>query len=182
MSVASVRLMVTPVMLTNINGAFTASVTCDECAETAEWRMSRMPPPDILKKHFVVRGWELRKKPRCPECVKKREKKMTKAPNLTPVPSTPDGVSASEAAKRARRMVYMALEDYYDEGRRAYKAGYSDKKISEETGASEAIVAQIRQQDFGPLGPPDEFTEIYASVAELKARLDKLAVSNGWSV
>ena len=79
-------------------------------------------------------------------------------------------------------MVYMALEDYYDEAKKAYKPGYSDKKISEETGASEAIVAQIRQQDFGPLGPPSEFAEIYASVTELKARLDKLAVANGWSI
>jgi len=181
MSVANVRLMVTPVMLTNVSGMFTASVTCDECAETAEWRVSRMPPPEIIKKHFVVRGWELRKKPRCPECVKKKEKKMSKAPNLTPVPSS-EIVAPSEAARRARRMVYMALEDYYDEAKKAYKPGYSDKKISEETGASETIVSQIRQQDFGPLGPPSEFAEIYASVTELKARLDKLAVANGWSV
>jgi hypothetical protein len=135
-----------------------------------------MPPPEIIKKHFVVRGWELRRKPRCPECVKKKEKKMSKAPNLTPVPSS-EIVAPSEAARRARRMVYMALEDYYDEAKKAYKPGYSDKKISEETGASETIVSQIRQQDFGPLGPPSEFAEIYASVTELKARLDKLAVA-----
>ena len=79
-------------------------------------------------------------------------------------------------------MVYMALGEYYDEAKKAYKSGYSDKKISEETGASEVTVWQIRQQDFGPLGPLSEFTEIYASVTELKARLDKMAVANDWSI
>ena len=136
-----------------------------------------MPPPDIIRKHFIIRGWELRKKPRCPTCATKREKNMTKIAN-----APADQPPPSDAAKRARRMVYMALEDYYDEGKKAYKPGYSDKTIAKDTGASEAVVAAIREQDFGPVGPPNEIAEILEAVKALTARLDKLMDANGWKV
>lgn len=171
----TVTLKVTPVLLEPVGGGMCASVICHQCGTSDEWRLSRIPPPDILKKHFIIRGWQLRKKPVCPAC-QAQKKERPAMPAVSPQPA------ASDAMKKARRLIYMALEDYYDEAARRYREGHSDESIAKETGASLAVVRSIREADFGPLGPPSEFAALQAEVESLRARLTEICTRNGWPV
>ena len=76
----------------------------------------------------------------------------------------PTPAEQTEAAKRMRRFVYQALEGYYDDTARAYRPGHSDSSIASDTGAAEAFVRQIREQDFGPLAMPAELSAIMDAV------------------
>lgn len=143
-------------------GGVVARIACQQCGIHEEWGLGSPPEPSILKRHFITRGWEVAKKGICPDCQakKKASKSMnTTKPQGVPAaqpaakPTAAEEAKASEAAKRAKRMIYMALEDYYDEQKKCYKNGKSDKAIAAEVGASEAFVRQIRETDFGPIQP-----------------------------
>lgn len=88
---------------------------------------------------------------------------MATAPDTKPQPS--------DAAKRAKRMVYQALEDYYDDTKKAYRPGYSDESIAKETGAALDFVRRIREEDFGPLGVPPELQTLIDHAASLREEI-----------
>ena len=140
-----------------------------------------------------------------------RKKQQQETPMSTPVQATAlesSPISAaipamSDNAKKAHRLIMQALEDYYDETKRTYRPGYTDKKIADETGSSEANVAKVREEFFGPLGEPDEITAIKADLAkaieetrkirqrlvdhesttsDIKAKLARVCNRNGWPV
>lgn len=83
-----------------------------------------------------------------PEIVEKKETVMASEATTTQAP-TP-------AAGRAKRLVYMALEEDYDEIKRAYKPGKSDATVAKECGVSDALVKTIREESYGPLAEPNE--------------------------
>lgn len=94
----------------------------------------------------------------------------------------------SDDARKARRYVYMALEDYYDDKAHAYKDGQTDAKVAAEAGTSESVVTEIRERDFGPLKPPSELEELREELSAAKAlcasledRLEVLIKKNGWA-
>lgn len=131
-------------------------------------------------------------------------------PNLTVVaseaPPAPDAQPVpSEAAKKAKRLIYQCLEDYYDDKAKAYRPGYSDERVAKETGAAVGFVREIREADFGPLGCPPELQavaaeieaarkellmaredalrrihEIHTSIERLSMRLSALCRAKGW--
>lgn len=110
----------------------------------------------------------------------------------------PGAPKPTPAAGRARRLVYMALEDYYEEDRKAYKPGHSDASIAKDCGVSEACVKQIREESYGPLAVPVDLSGVLAEVRKLKReaeaahktemeaieaceeRIDALIAKNGW--
>ncbi len=132
-------------------------------------------PPDKIARQLRNMGWVLgNNRATCPEHGKK-EKPVTEpktlAEQLEPAVST---AQRSDAAKRAKRMIYMALEDYYDDAKHCYKQGQSDAKIADDHGVSVEFVRKIREEDFGPLAEPAEITEFRQSVRKLDQRLDTL--------
>lgn len=177
-----------------------AAVVCG-CGQREDWRVAgRFPPPDVLKKHFVRRGWNLGRKAVCGPCQAKKGSTETMTSTLTiQNPPRANGIAppqqqaaaavASDAARKAKRLIYQALEDYYDDTKRAYRAAHSDKTIAAELDVAEAVVRQIREESFGPLSEPDEVRAMRAElalaqseVARLAAAFDKLCSRNGWVV
>ncbi len=132
-----------------------------------------------------------------------RSKTQNKQEEQTPMPEsayTPPP-APTDAAKRAHRAAMSALEDYYDEAKKCYRPEWNDKRIAEETGASEAHVRETREKYFGPLTitRPAEFDALVAHVAQARAdadarhvaeiakvdaladRLRQMSVRNGWA-
>jgi len=104
--------------------------------------------------------------------------------NITPIKPAPE---QSEAAKKVKRLIYMALEDYYDDAKKQYKSGHTDATIAKELGTSESFVKTIRESDFGPLAIPPEIAAIRAEitnaaslVGKLQTKLNDLCKNNGW--
>jgi len=160
-----------------------ARLVCAQCGAKQEWRFDRRPPPEACRKHFHVQGWNLSKKPLCPECAKPKEK-VSMTANITPIKPAPE---QSEAAKKVKRLIYMALEDYYDDAKKQYKSGHTDATIAKELGTSESFVKTIRESDFGPLAIPPEIAAIRAEitnaaslVGKLQTKLNDLCKNNGW--
>lgn len=154
-----------PIELLSRQGGVTARLTCDQCGVHDAWNLVKLPEPGVIKRHFTVRGWDMKKSAKCPQCQENNRKR--KVTGIKPTTSEPPK-EPSEAAKRAKRLIYQALEDYYDEQKKCYKNGKSDKAVADEVGASEAFVRQIREADFGPLVKPfspEEIADYYNMMA-----------------
>ena len=107
---------------------------------------------------------------------------MTQA-TITPIKSEP-----TDAAKAQRRMVYMALEDAYDEAGKHYKPTHTDETVAKVVGCAIQLVSKVRDEFFGPNGPPDEIAaiklEVVALGRELAALNEKISATykrNGWA-
>lgn len=102
-------------------------------------------------------------------------------------PIKPAESETTDQAKKIKRMVYMFLEDCYDDNKKAYKDKHSDASLAKEIGASEAFIAKIREQDFGPLKAPSEFQEIRkdvtllaSEIGKMQTRLNEIARLRNW--
>lgn len=151
-------------------GRFVVSATCERCAIVSQWTTSRAFDSDVVVAKARRAGWKTGKHVVCAECQKIRKgPKMTETPKpaaeAAPAPK-PDPAKSepSDAAKRARRLIYMALEDYYDDTAKRYRAGHSDASIAEEVGVAVSVVAAIRESDFGPLGVPEEIADLQRAI------------------
>jgi hypothetical protein len=162
-------------------------ITC-ACGAQSEWRLAgRMPPAEIIQKHFIQQGWRLdRHAALCPACQQKRKPIMEKQKAAAPL-SLALASHPSEAARAAKKLVFMALMDYYDEAAKAYKPGHSDAKIATECGVAEDFVRKLREADFGPLAAPSELQALHAEVIaqrkhldEVEARMMQACRRNGW--
>lgn len=165
--------------------------------------------PNAISKKMLNAGWTFGNHLLCPDHPQGRKKtrpqpeteESTDMPAIPPpLPKGDSTQASSDAAKRAHRLVMMALEDYYDEKAKAYKPGWSDAKIATDTGASAAHVKQTRESYFGPLGEPPELTKIKQEVTEasrkvdhvlrelraevdaLRAKVVRICNANGWPV
>ena len=93
----------------------------------------------------------------------------------------------SDAARKAKQLVFLALLDYYDEAKKSYKPGHTDASLAQQCGCAEEFVRKVRETDFGPLVEPNELKALraelataVATVADIGSRLDKLCQRNGW--
>jgi hypothetical protein len=163
----------------------TLHIPCDRGRHIVDVRCRAGLNPNGIAKMMLNQGWTVGSKPICPSCGRK-EKKVTSPQNATTKPRQSHGeavatpkaeIAASDAARKAHRMVMMALEDYYDEAAKTYRQCYNDKRIAEETGASEAHVRQTRESYFGPLGEPAEIQIIRDEIAALRTRLDEITLN-----
>ena len=76
-------------------------------------------------------------------------------------------------AKRVHRAVMEALMIAYDEDKKAYAQGYTDQRIADETSAAIEYVRKTREDYFGPLAAPSEFTALNRELDEITGRLNK---------
>lgn len=93
-----------------------------------------------------------------------------------------------DAVKAKRREAHTAIELYFDIAKGAYREGYSDERIAQDTGLSVDWVAKRREEEFGPLKEPDELAELRRhlvsaaeTVAAIEARFNKLCLAKGWA-
>lgn len=119
--------------------------------------------PEAIAKKLLNMGWTIGRKLRCPDAHKRKEPIMAAQDTRERAMGTSSDIAlaaaapiVSPAAGRARRLVYMALEEYYDEIKRAYKPPNSDASIAKECNVSEQLVANIREESYGPLAEPNE--------------------------
>lgn len=77
----------------------------------------------------------------------------------------------TDKAKAAKRAAYALLLDHYDEGGKRYNGDWSDRRIAEMTGLSEAKVAALREEDFGPAGPPPQLIDLKTRLTSLETKL-----------
>lgn len=169
-------------------GRFVVTATCERCAASQEWTTPRAFDSDAVVAKARRAGWKTGRHVVCAECQKiRKEPKMTETPKpaakanakgepaqpwlrdppVEPAPAPepePAKAEPSDAAKRARRLIYMALEDYYDDTAKRYRAGHSDASIAEEVGVAVSVVASIRESDFGPLGVPEEIADLQRAI------------------
>lgn len=139
-----------------------------ECGDEHVETFDKKLPVEIVRKKLMQRGWNLAKQPICSPCSNKAKEQREPKPMATAPVTPPD---RSDAAKKAKRMIYMALEDYYDEAKKTYRPGHTDASISEATGASVEFVKRIREEDFGPLAEPGEIVEFRATIAAFGERI-----------
>ncbi|OHC95590.1 MAG: hypothetical protein A2792_03615 [Sphingomonadales bacterium RIFCSPHIGHO2_01_FULL_65_20] len=153
--------------------------------------------PDAIAKKLLNEGWTLGHSLTCPEHRRKSERPCQTGKQHMEKIETP--AKPSDAARKAHRMLMMALEDYYDEAGKQYKDGYSDTRLAAEIGCSEQHVRETREQYFGPLAVPNDVAEFRSALDKLRAeagqmtasiakslqsmeqRLDRLCKRNGWA-
>jgi len=168
-----------------VSGRVRVTATCVLCGKDQHWDTATVFDHSAMVAKVRRTGWKTgRGKVACLPCQnKKKEKNVSKpvaaAPAVVAVSNEAADaampkVVASEAAKRAKRMAYMALIDYYDDAAKRYKPGHSDASIAAEVGCAEVVVAKIREDDFGPLGTPTEITQLIAELGQARAQVARL--------
>lgn len=75
----------------------------------------------------------------------------------------------SPDAIKAQVQMVRLLTDYFDTETGRYLDPWSDKKIAEQTGMSEAAVAEYREAGFGPLKEPAEVEQLRSDIKALEA-------------
>ena len=165
----------------------TLHVPCAKGNHVVDVKVKPGIAPDSVVKHMLNHGWTCGSNPVCPDHSRKGRKPaaavtpepqppvqeeapaMATAPDLKPQPT--------DAAKRATRMIYQALEDYYDEHSKDYRPGNSDDTIAKETGASVEFVRKIHEEYFGPIGIPPELQTLIDHAASLRSEMTQAFAS-----
>jgi len=158
------RLGIAPKGSAQIGGKYVPNyqVRCAKCPATAEHHAYPHTQNEALVRHFSSLGWLMSARPICPAC----QSKENKVPNLD-VDNYLDNVSA----------VSRILDLHYDKEAKAYTAGYTDKRVADETKLSLTAVAKIREKLFGPLVDTELKAlreEFWQLCSDFDARLKKL--------
>lgn len=170
-------------------------------AHVVDVRVAPGQNPEAIAKKLLHEGWRVGHRLTCPDARKKKEAPMPNdlRDSTSSAALIVGNSSPTPAAGRARRLVYMALEEYYDEAKKAYKPGHSDANIAKECGVAEALVKTIREESYGPLAVPSDLIGIkqeidrltreakasgdafQQEVTRLLTRLDNLVRKNNWA-
>jgi len=155
-----------------------ARVTCSnaDCTQTSDHSLTQVgTPPHVIAQWFRREGWNIRgegKKAECPDCqIKKRDAKKERRANREPEQTAPQppketpAVSASAKQDppvpqtrdtfRQQRKLFGLLEEHFDSDQHCYLRGYSDERLSQDTGLSLTYVRQAREEAFGKLIDPE---------------------------
>jgi len=122
-------------------------------------------PEHVIATRFRTKGWRVEdRKDRhlCPACIAAVEAEKPKKKEAA-VAVEPD---RSPAAKARLGDLYMMLADAYQPSTKTYRDGWSDDRIASECELSVEFVRQRREQDFGPLAPPDRTVEELARMTK----------------
>lgn len=76
----------------------------------------------------------------------------------------------SDAARAQRRKVFHEIDDAYENGR--YKTGVTDQTIAAKLVVAVSMVAEIREQNFGPAGPDPRIVDLERKIAALMDRIE----------
>ena len=139
--------------------------TCSTCGKEQLWGWGQGTGVHFMLKNLDNAGWSRDRKGNivCDSCneEKKQEKRVSKIENI-PNP-------------KLQRKVFTLLEDHFDEERRLYRAGWSDKKVAAEAQTSEQYVAALRSGAFGELAEDPTITALRSELAGLREEAQKIA-------
>lgn len=140
----------------------TAQVFCSKCDAIGHLNIVNLPPPNVIDKKFVQKGWEIDPNV-CPTCVEtkvqaKKEQKMATAKPNGALAEDPVLKAVSANTHKAQAKMHQLLCTYFDEEEGTFSPGWNDERIAKESGMALAHVTDVREQGYGPLKEPEEVT------------------------
>lgn len=162
-------------------GVNRAKVTCDECGkvETVSCgyirtnRHSSEPDRGQVLRKVEASGWaEVKAKLFCPTCEAKR-KVANKEASMSAKETTKTDTLRTATPKQKREIIGI-LELVYDDERKRFRDGESDKTVADAIGDGVlwGWVAQIREELFGPDSRGQEVDAIRKDVSKLQGEID----------
>jgi hypothetical protein len=175
-------------------------INCSQCSEMHDEHYNPRLAPEQLLKSLRQKQWIAGqgKKPLCPKCRRspKQELKLNEAP-----PTATSIVALNVAAKDTDMAtinptieitvdVAIKLIETFDKETRRYRNSWTDAKVAEAVGTSEAIVIDVRKKKFGELSEDPAITalrdkieyavmEMQEEVNGFKQKLSELSVDVG---
>lgn len=161
-------------------GVNRAKVICDECGrdEVVTCGYIRTNPSEskpnvgqVVKKIEGMKWAVVKGKHHCPACESKRKAKMAVKQQEKPA-------EVRAPTPKQKREIIGILELVYDDERKRYKDGESDKTVADAIGGGVlwGWVAQIREDLFGPDTRNQEIEAIRESIKALDMQITSLAV------
>lgn len=165
-------------------------ITCTECGTQGRKIAHRgQLPPQAIEKFFKGEGWQISRAEQgvCPACVKKSQaerrakqalKNSERSNEMASKPTAPAAQPAPEkspAVKASLAELYLALDEHFDVPAKRYRSGYSDKRIADILGLSEAFVRQRRETDFGPIAEDTFVQDVLAPLMQIKGMIRETA-------
>jgi hypothetical protein len=189
-------------VLSNPTGPIKIELPCDG-GHVVPWTSANRIPAEAIASKLKRLGWEIGKHIRCPDHAHPRRAKSKKQEGGEVIMTdTLAKDQASDAARTAKRLVILALDETFNTKDGCYRNGQSDATIAKELGIAEDTVARLREEFCGPLKPPSEIedvrkqlielqsehrqrvhtleTEITSKIGKLNSRLDALISRNKW--
>lgn len=141
---------------------------CDTCGTERIWNIGDNSPIEYMQRTLTKSGWQAHKGTcTCPTCV--NEAKMTKQTS-TPQPSQ----AAIETSMKLQRKVYALLDEHFDEEKRIYRDGWSDKKIADAVQTATVYVETVRRSAYGELAEDPATTALRKDIASLEQQVSDL--------
>lgn len=169
------------------DGLFQIDLYCHGCGEAHEgaYLSETVDAPYKVIQTLRKAGWKIGDRTRQHFCSKHTQPEEPGEASTAMVPAAGNLVSSvtvlapiertPAALRAARRAVIDWLDQSYDLSRHGYREGMSDEKIAAEVGLTVAEVVSIREDLFGPLGPPVELTELLLKAEALDDRIKALS-------
>lgn len=165
-------------------GTKAGRIICKGCGFEGSINLKTLPPPELIDKKFVQKGWELDPNV-CPNCVIKRKiaKAATKKEQQTMNMNTkPNGALAdnpvlkavSVDTHKAQAKMHQLLTLHFDADEGAYEDGWNDERISKESGISVTHVGEVRAIAYGDIKEPQEITKLRADIAKVEKDLTEM--------
>lgn len=161
-------------------------ITCGECGEEGSVNFTNLPPPEMLDKKFVQKGWELDPNV-CPTCVIKRKKAKAAAKkeqqkmNTTKTNSTlsdnPVLKAVSADTHKATAKMHQLLSLHFDADDGRFAEGWDDERISKESGISVTHVTEVRNIAYGELKEPEEITLLRKDIKSLNDLISETLIA-----
>lgn len=164
-------------------------VLCSECGFVGSVNVKALPPPEMLDKKFVQKGWELDPNV-CPECVIKRKKskdiaKKERQNMNTTVANKPAGTLSDNPAlkavsadmHKATAKMHQLLSMHFDPDEGRYEAEWNDERISKESGVAAAHVTEVRNIAYGELKEPEEVTALRNDIKALHDLINETLIA-----
>lgn len=169
-------------------GIRTGRMTCSECGEVGCVNITSLPPPEMLDKKFVQKGWELDPNV-CPTCVIKRKKAKAAAKKeqqkMTTTNTKPNGTlsdnptlkAVSADAHKATAKMHQLLSLHFDTDTGTFADGWNDERISKESGISLTHITEVRNIAYGELKEPEEITLLRKDINALNELIGETLVT-----
>lgn len=168
-------------------GSRCGRVACSICAEVGAVNFTSLPPPEMLDKKFVQKGWELDPNV-CPTCVVKRKKakaaakkeqqKMTtSAKPAGTLSDNPVLKAVSADTHKATAKMHQLLSVHFDADEGRFSEGWNDERISKESGIALTHVAEVRNIAYGELREPEEITALRKDIKSLNELVSETLIT-----
>ena len=174
-----------------LSGTRQARMLCSYCKKSGSINISKLLPPDIIDKKFSQKGWKVDPHV-CPTCVanekkvravtKKERKEMTTVTNTNAKPNgslatNPVLKAVSVDTHKATAKLHQLLVLNFDPDDGCYAEGWSDERVSKESGLSLAHVAEVRNIAYGELKEPEEVAALRKDIKALNDLIGETLVA-----